>query len=336
MYYVKGKEGMLMRRKLLAAVSIVALLAMESMTVFATESGTGSGSINSRETQDYLYGDYVTVTEEQLSTINTVSSAKLEVSEPEVDETTGTKTYTVSTKTADSSGTESQTQSQTVVTVNKEGTSFTVAVENEDATTTTVEFSKDEVSKLIKSLSAPENNEVSGKEGTSIGTLTEKEAVEVIAKAVSVAKELQNLGTNAISITGADIQGTVRDDGSIVLSASGVNKGDYVYVLHLVDGVWKTEMAEVREDGEITLIGLKSLSPFIIIKVDKDVSALTAASAETDYTQPNASLTNGAAGTVSGATSPKTAEAEPYKTVAALAIIAIAAAAVCSRKITNK
>jgi hypothetical protein len=325
---------MLMRKKLLAVVSIVALLAMESMTVFATETGTGSGSPTA---QGYLYGDVtVEVTKEQMEAINTVTSAKLEVSEPVEDKATGTKTYTVSTTTTDSSGTESQTQSQTVVTVNNEGTSFSVAVENDDATTTTVEFSKDEVSKLIKSLSAPETNNVSGKDGTSIGTLTEKEAVEVIAKAVSVAKELEKYSANALSITSADIQGTVRDDGSVVLSASGVKKGDYVYVLHKVDGVWKTEMAEVKEDGEITLIGLKSLSPFIIIKVDKDVSALTAASADTDYTQPNASLTNGETGTISGYLSPKTAEAEPYKAVAALALIAIAGAVICSRKLINK
>jgi hypothetical protein len=181
-------------------------------------------------------------------------------------------------------------------------------------------------------LSAPETNDISGSEGTSIGKLTEKEAVEVIAKAVTVAKELEKCGASALSITGAEIQGTVRDDGSIVLSASNVKKGDHVYVVHLVNGVWKTEMAEVTGDGEITLIGLKSLSPFIIIKVDKDVSNLVAASIETDYTEPNETLTNGTTGTLVGATSPKTGDTEPYQILALLALITITGAAVCTRK----
>jgi hypothetical protein len=356
-----------MKKKIFAILALVLVLAMETSVVFAvspesnnivlpdddssssddddddtgaatdiTTDTTVTDTTNATQAEGYLYGDVtVTVTEEQLEAISTATTATLEVSEPVKDTTTGLKTYTVTTTTTtttDSSDTESQIQSKTVVTVNDAGTAFSVAIENDDETTTTVEFTKEEVSNLIKSLSAPETNDISGSEGTSIGKLTEKEAVEVIAKAVTVAKELEKCGASALSITGAEIQGTVRDDGSIVLSASNVKKGDHVYVVHLVNGVWKTEMAEVTGDGEITLIGLKSLSPFIIIKVDKDVSNLVAASIETDYTEPNETLTNGTTGTLVGATSPKTGDTEPYQILALLALITITGAAVCTRK----
>jgi hypothetical protein len=308
---------------------------MESMTVFATESGTGSPE--TRTLQDYLFGDYnvAVITEEQKAEIDTVSKTALEVGEPTFDEETGVTKYVVCAKNDDSSSDESQIQSQIEVTINSEGL-YSVTIENGD-TTTTLEFTEEEVSKLLQSSSTPEITNISPADGnTSISDMSTAQKVEIVAKSVMVANTFKNNNVNILSTTGADIQGTIGDDGSIDLNAPNIKKGDNVYVLHKVNGVWQPEKSEVLEDGVITLKGLTSLSPFIIFKVDKDVSALTAASAETDYTQPNASLTNGTAGTVSGATSPKTAEAEPYKTVAALAIIAIAAAAVCSRKITNK
>jgi hypothetical protein len=330
MYYVKGKEGMLMRRKLLAAVSIVALLAMESMTVFATESGTGRPSPNSSNVLTGNAGSDTTNANNSTDTTTVTTPAVTTPQLTSLGSTTTTENGVKTTTTTFVSNTTDSSGEKKTVTVTTKDDDGTITVQTSSTTKT---FNLSNAVKVAQDTDSPEKNDISsGSSKTTLIVLTEETISKSTATATLTAEELsESQGATALSTSIVDVEGELDDNKGLKLQASNVKKGDPVYVLHYDEstGEWEVCEAVVDADGMISItVPSGRLSPFIIIKLDKEVTSEITPS--TDYTSKPA--TN----TVSGATSPKTAEAEPYKTVAALAIIAIAAAAVCSRKITNK
>jgi hypothetical protein len=316
-----------MRKRLLAVVSIVALLTMESMTVFATETGTGTGrpSPNSSDVLTGNAGDTVETTNEQVATVNAAVTAKVEVKETKTNDD-GSKTTQVHAGIKDIQGLEITIE----VTQRLDNV---IQVNVSDGTKNEYVDQKDE--KIIYSTTAKTKAEIAPADNmTQMETLTETKKIESTAKATAVVNELRNIGAEAESVTIGDFTGDVDEKGGWNLRVEGAKIGDSFLVMHDNNG-WGQSKAWVTKDNNL-YIQSGSKSPFIIIKLDKNISGITTTEVDTDYTQPNASLTNGETGTVSGYLSPKTEEAEPYKAVAALALIAIAGVAVCSRKITNK
>jgi hypothetical protein len=284
MYYVKGKEGMLMRRKLLAIVSLVALLAMESMTVFATEE-RGNPSPNSGN---------VTVDEES----GTVTSAEGATLISNTENTRMTYTATPSGSVGDSAITESTSLSTATISV---------------------------VSK---------NNDGSESKGTiSEQPLSNNDKVNLANKIDSLAKEAEASNSNAQAVeylcVNLEYDGDTLQEGESVDVAFNVeglteSRAKNIVILHLrSDGVW--EKIPVKfENGK--LIGtITGFSPFLIVEYDQPVVGITT---DADYSTP--AVTN----TVSGATSPKTAEEAPYAII--IVLIAVACIIVCNKKIAEK
>jgi hypothetical protein len=288
MYYEKGKEGMLMRRKLLAVVSIVALFAMESMTVFATETGTSP-------TASTVNTNNVSIDEES----GTVTSADGATLISNAENTRMSYTATPTGAVGDSAITESTSLSNASISV---------------------------VSK--------------GNNGESKGTVVEKtlsndDKVSLANKIDSLANEVKATNSSAQAVeylcVNLEYDGDALQEGESVDVAFNVeglteSRAKNIVILHLrSDGFW--EKIPVRfENGK--LIGtITGFSPFLIVEYDQPVVGITV---DADYSAP------AVASTVSGATSPKTAEPDTYKTVAAFVLIALAGTVICSRKIINK
>jgi hypothetical protein len=342
MYYVKGKEGMLMRRKLLAAVSIVALLAMESMTVFATETGTGGGSPASQSqgvqeeiaAQGTLSGDLTTgevITRQQGYTTEQVTKATKEVDE-------------VSKKTADEIIKETKTEIKadeatgtlTNVTSGKkfvkteEGKAYQFKPEGSISNANVFDNVKETGLNTIRNDDRYVEKEVSLENA--------QKGIAVVERADSIAQNVnsQMLGAMMMDIEQSDSNDapSSQDDDIEVRDPSAQMGQDSLYATaHFYNDGKEVEFlpTTVKEQGILAVQKSKyGFSPFVIIKFDKPVPGLTY---DIDYTTSSAATESS---TIAGATSPKTAEADPYKTAAAFALIAIAGAAICSRKITNK
>jgi hypothetical protein len=146
---------------------------------------------------------------------------------------------------------------------------------------------------------------------------------------------MQTTGANVEAITTFDAHDLKFDnDGYATFAYSESYDGMPVVVLHEGNNGWE-RVESKAENGQIRVRSFTA-SPFIIMKLDKDVSGITTTetASGTNYAQPNASITNGESNTVSGATSPKTADEIPY--TAMIVAISIACIAVCTKKIAKK
>jgi hypothetical protein len=306
--------GCNMKKKLLAVLSLVMVLAMESVTVFATEGAPSPNSGN------VLYGsvaDTIATTTEQVAEVKTTVTAKLEVKETTTN-ADGSKTTTLGSGLKDANGVE-----KTVAVTEK--TDGTIAVATSTGTTTT--FKEAAGSNVIQSTSSKEVAQIAPADTmTKFGALTNDAKVEAVAKAADVVENLQQTtGASADSVSIFEATGDVDENGGWNLSVAGAKVGDPYLVLHNRNGVWVQCEATINAAGNLYIIS-GSKSPFIVIKLDKAVSGITSTSATTEADYTTQSVTN----TVSGDVSPKTADAYPYAaTIAAISIIAIA---VCGKK----
>jgi hypothetical protein len=261
-----------MKKKLFAMLSLVAVLAMESVTVFATETTPSSNTRN-------------------------------------------VETYNVLTGATDGTGVSVS------VTANADGT-FTA----ETSSGTKLEFKSG--GKILQSTSTTETSAISTDGNTQLVEMTKETIVLMASQTASVVSEMATTyGAEALSVAAVDIEGTLDANGGLTIAASNIKKGDFVYVLHYnkATSSWEKCEAVVNDDGSISVtVPSGTLSPFIIIKFDKDVTSEVAG---TDYSAQT--VTN----TVSGDVSPKTADAEPY--TAMIALISVACIAVCTKKLAK-
>jgi hypothetical protein len=153
---------------------------------------------------------------------------------------------------------------------------------------------------------------------------------DAIEKSIAVIEASEEAG-NAV---GAQMEGSRFADVDPTASVSGENikftyygvtpnDSNKVGAWHIkADGSVERLEANVVMDGVIEVKPPNSFSPIIVVKFDKPVPGLTY---EIDYTSSAVDIS-----TITGATSPKTAEADPFKTLAVLALIAIAGVVICS------
>jgi hypothetical protein len=281
----KGGEY-IMKKKFLAVVSLAMVLAMESVTVFATE--TGSTSPNSG---NVLYGD---VTSVAATTLENVSiDALTSAVEVTIDETTGT----VSTDT---------------------GLVFEKDEDNGLQLTQTASGALDLTGVVIK-LDKENGHE------TKAFTASEAKAAAAVANyaanlGTSVGAEVQV--SYAVNVEGS-VDENGKPNAQVEFSVSGKNiASKNVTIIHVTDaGITENLGAEVTADGKIRSKKIpSSYSPFVLLVFDSPVPGLTT---DIDYT--TASLTSDA-GTVAGDVSPKTADAYPYAaSIAVVSLVAIAA-----------
>jgi hypothetical protein len=276
------------------------VLAMESVTVFATE---GSPSPNSG---NVLYGDVTTVSELDNVSADAIASTV----EVVIDEETGTVT-----------------------------------------TDAGLVFEQDEDNALVLTQTSTGSLDLSGivvKLEKELGHVTEAFTAAETKLTASVAQYASNLGTKA----GANLQisyavsaeGTVDENGKpnslVEFSVSGTSVVDgNVTIIHITDSGVTENLGATVKGGKITSKKIpSSYSPFVLLVFDSPVPGLTT---DIDYTT-SSTLTNGAAGTgyttasgtVSGDVSPKTADAFPYDVF--VAVIAVAAVAVCGKKLATR
>jgi hypothetical protein len=337
---------MLMRKRLLAVVSLITILAMESVTVFATETGTGASTGGSPDTRALLTldgnvldgnagttGEVIQTTTEQKAIVETTATAKVEIKETKTNDD-GSTTTILSSGTKDANGVDNTYE----VTEKTDGKIEVVSTNT--GKTNTFEIVDDRMIRngnvTVQSTNHRERATIEPTEGAKFVEFTRNKLDEVLAKASDFSETItQTTGANVEAITTFDAENVKFDrQGYATFSYSESYDEMPHIVLHESNTGWE-RVESKAENGQIKVRSFTA-SPFIVMKLDKDVSGITTTEVDTDYTQPNASLTNGATGTVSGAVSPKTAEAEPYKAVAALALIAIAGAVICSRKLINK
>jgi hypothetical protein len=338
-----------MRKKLFAVLSIVTILAMESVTVFAVPSETTATSETNEEnnvptaqpaTQPTLSGAITTdtatveiaeVTQEQLTQVDEKITATLAISEPEKHDD-GSKTYTVESSQTDDSGNAKSVS----VTASEDGKTFTAVTDSgtkleikltTDSTKPTYE-SSDNKEKLDI---IPQNDNVQYQE------MSEKTIATVTAKIAMVMDEIvQSQNNEASSVVFFDITFTPNENGELKIKVGNGKEGDPYYIIHFMDnGEWEYEYCETDANGELTSKPTGQ-SPFIIIKLDKRISTSTTATDST-YAQPSSSLTNGQVGTtstVSGDISPKTGESYPY--AATVMVAALACIFACTKKLAKK
>jgi hypothetical protein len=286
-----------MKKKLLAVLSLAMVLAMESVTVFATE--TGSTSPNSGNVLYGNAGDEVSV---EAVTLDNVSIDALTSSvEVTIDEATGTVTSDT-------------------------GLVFVKDEDNGLQLTQTAAGSLDLTNVVIK---------LDKDNGHDTKEFTASEAKAAVAVANYAANLGTSAGAEVQISYAVNVEGSVDENGNpnaqVEFSVSGANivTGN-VTIIHVTDD-GKTENlgAEVKGGKIVSKKIPSSYSPFVLLVFDSPVPGLTT---DIDYTT-SASLT-GDAGTVSGDVSPKTADAYPY--AASIAVISLVAIAVCSKKLANR
>jgi ribosomal protein L3 len=284
-----------MRKKIFAVVSLITILAMESMTVFATETGTGNGS----PTAAAVTVDNVTV-DEANGTVTTAQNITLIVN---TENTRMSYTATPAGSVGDS---------ESAITTSSSLANAVISVVSDDSNS---EGGDDKKGRVVEQ------------------TLSTEDKVNLANKIDSITSEAKAGGAETVEYLCVNLEyvDDVLEEGESVQVAFNVDglteaRAKKIIILHLrSDGFWE-QIPVTFVNGK--LIGtISSFSPFLIIEFDEEVVGLTT---DADYSTPTVT------GTVSGAISPKTAEAEPYKTVAALALIAIAGVAICSRKLINK
>jgi hypothetical protein len=295
--------GCNMKKKLLAVLSLVMVLAMESVTVFATES-TGAPSPNSGNVlygnagDDTISGDVAAATLDNLSVEELADTVEVTI-----DEATGTVTSDtglVFVKDADKGLQLTQTATSSINLANV-------------------------VIKLDKEL------------GHSTKEFTQAETKASVAIAQYATSLANNVGANVEVSYAVNVEGSVdasgKPDKQVEFSVQGksIVNGNVTIIHATDDGKTENLGAEVLADGKIRSKKIpSSYSPFVLLVFDSPVPGLTT---DIDYSTQSTTLTNGESTTVSGDVSPKTADAYPYDI--AVAVLAVAAIAVCGKKLAK-
>jgi hypothetical protein len=286
-----------MKKKFLAVLSLVMVLAMESVTVFATE---GSPSPNSGNVLYGNAGDDTITGDVAASTLDNLSAEAIASTvEVTIDETTGTVTTDAGLVF------EKDEDNALVLTQNTAGSLDLSGI----------------VIKLEKEL----------------GHVTEAFTAAETKLTASVAQYASNLGTRSganLQISYAvSAQGTVDENGKpnslVEFSVSGTSIVDgNVTIIHVTDNGTTENLGATVKGGKITSKKIpSSYSPFVLLVFDSPVPGLTT---DIDYTTQGSVYVNGESSTVSGDVSPKTADAYPYAAcVAAIAVVAVVA---CGKK----
>jgi hypothetical protein len=286
-----------MKKKFLAVLSLVMVLAMESVTVFATE---GSPSPNSGNVLYGNAGDDTITGDVAASTLDNLSAEAIASTvEVTIDETTGTVTTDAGLVF------EKDEDNALVITQNTAGSLDLSGI----------------VIKLEKEL----------------GHVTEAFTAAETKLTASVAQYASNLGTRSganLQISYAvSAQGTVDENGKpnslVEFSVSGTSIVDgNVTIIHVTDNGTTENLGATVKGGKITSKKIpSSYSPFVLLVFDSPVPGLTT---DIDYTTQGSVYVNGESSTVSGDVSPKTADAYPYAAcVAAIAVVAVVA---CGKK----
>jgi hypothetical protein len=290
----------IMKKKLLAMLSLVTILAMESVTVFATEN-TGAPSPNSG---NVLYGD---VTTAQVAS-ETFSNASVE-----------------------------EIVNSVVVQIDEE--SGTVATDaglvfqkDEDNGLKLIGTAVGTVlSEIVVSLDKSEGHT------TTPFTVEETKAAVAVAQ---VASNLgKTVGANVQVSYAVNVESSTNENGeqntnvSFNVGGKGKVKAANSTIIHIKhDNTTENLGAKEDENGNIVPErAASSLSPFILLVFDTPVPGLTT---DVDYSSQSTMLTNGESSTVAGDVSPKTADAKPY--TAMIAMLSIACVAVCTRKLAKR
>jgi hypothetical protein len=269
-----------MKKKLLAVLSLVMVLAMESVTVFATE-------INSPGT----------------STVSTSTVTEINLQEGYV-------------KSTDADGNE------TTWLVDEDATvmAFETTVSGDtDATTTSISAT----TVTSSNGGTVTKNKISTE---SMKLLTDK-FNEIKANAKSDGQDVTRCVAIDLSYTGS-----TNADGSVSISINipGINaenaKNTVVMHFNTSKGVWEQVNFVYNPNTRLCDAVMKSFSPFLILELTGSVVGLTT---DANYSTQSTSLS-----TISGNTSPKTADAYPY--AATVAVVAIACVFACSKKIARK
>jgi hypothetical protein len=246
-----------MRKKLLAVVLIVALLAMESVTVFATE----VGGTPSPTAQDYLYGDV----------------------------TTG------------------QTLSGDVVMLNGE-TNSDLRLYRLRLNSGVITESNDVVIGMIE-VGDSGLNEL---DDIAAYNSSREKLIELAEQAKLDGLDMDGI---AFNVTSSEQDMTISFMDSRIEEADNYN--GMIKVFHLLSsGEWE-EPTFMCQDGMINVHFQNGFSPVLIVKYSKSA----------DYTEKTVT-------TISGATSPKTSEVDPYAILTVL--ISIVCIVVCTKKIAKK
>jgi hypothetical protein len=286
-----------MKKKFLAVLSLVMVLAMESVTVFATE---GSPSPNSGNVLYGNAGDDTITGDVAASTLDNLSAEAIASTvEVTIDETTGTVTTDAGLVF------EKDEDNALVLTQNTAGSLDLSGI----------------VIKLEKEL----------------GHVTEAFTAAETKLTASVAQYASNLGTRSganLQISYAvSAQGTVDENGKpnslVEFSVSGTSIVDgNVTIIHVTDNGTTENLGATVKGGKITSKKIpSSYSPFVLLVFDSPVPGLTT---DIDYTTQGSVYVNGESSTVSGDVSPKTSDAYPYAAcVAAIAVVAVVA---CGKK----
>jgi hypothetical protein len=290
-----------MKKKFLAVLSLVMVLAMESVTVFATEGAPSPNSGNvlyGNAGDDTITGDVAASTLDNLSAEAIASTVEVAI-----DETTGT----VATDA---------------------GLVFEKDEDNALVLTQTTTGSLD-LSGIVVKLEKE------------LGHVTEAFSAAETKLTASVAQYASNLGTRSganLKISYAvSAQGTVDENGKpnslVEFSVSGTSIVDgNVTIIHITDNGTTENLGATVKGGKITSKKIpSSYSPFVLLVFDSPVPGLTT---DIDYTTQGSVYVNGESSTVSGDVSPKTADAYPYAAcVAAIAVVAVVA---CGKKRVNR
>jgi hypothetical protein len=352
----------------MAVISIAAILALESVTVFAasptadvaydavtgdnqeeenddsastptttpaTTTSTVTGPTLSGAGGDTTSTTVIETTTEQVVAVQETVAAPLEVKETKTHED-GSKTTTFGSDIKDATTGVEKTVAVT------EKTDGTIEAESSSGITKNT-FVENNVSYVVQSMTTKERVNIAPADNmTKFEPLRNDVKIEAAAKATDAVDNLQQTtGANAESITFFEASGDVDENGGWNLTVPGARPGDPYWVLHKKNGNWETSRASVNRNNNLYIIS-GSKSPFIIIKLDKDVSGITTTSTTTEtdttYAQPSSSLTNGQIGTttstISGDISPQTGETYPY--AATISVIALACVIACTKKRATK
>jgi hypothetical protein len=318
-----------MKKKILAVLSLVMVLAMESVTVFAAETGIGT-SVPSPNANT-IAGSVETTTTEN-ATIESVTIDNLDVSE--------ITTNIEVTTTTDEKGDEIVAS---VDTVTKDEFVFIKEKEDEDEGLKLNAKTNGEVK--TDTLRDIKLNKEQGHQSKPLTESEKKESISIAHHADSLGKEHgANLESSYIvSVEGSVDAQTGKPDKPVsfdVPNAQNIVNGNFTIIHKMENG--KTEnLGGTYSNGKITSNKIpSSYSPFILLIFDKPVPGLTT---EIDYTTQSSAFTNGESystnsatnsGTIAGAVSPKTNDAYPYAVTTA--VVALACGLVCTRKLAKK
>jgi hypothetical protein len=295
-----------MKKKLLAVLSLVMVLAMESVTVFATEATVGGSG--SPSTGNVLYGNAGDDT-------ITAEVAAVTLDNMSVEELSNTVEITID----EASGTV--------------------------ASDTGLEFKKDEDAGLqltqTKQGVTPLPNitiKVNKEQGHTTKALTTAETKVSVAITQYASDLGEKVGANVQTSYAVSVEGSVDESGKpdkpVEFSVSGANiVNGNITIIHSTDDGRTENLGAEYKNGKITSKKIpSSYSPFVLLVFDSPVPGLTT---DIDYSTQATSLTTGESNTISGdATSPKTADAYPY--AATVAVVAIACVFACSKKIARR